>query len=516
MKSKYAWLLLAVLLVGGAVRADEDKSTIGGLLKGWRSLFSSDGEVDKDSPPAGLESDAAYVVRPEDLLSEGELLRAGPWRPPDFSGQSGVLGWSENAFSIPRGFETRVAFWLDIYTKYTSDQGVLHDRDRYDVIYETIDFGPIMDDENLNIYQKSKKREKLVDQKRKDVIARLQRLEGKATSEGLSGDDLKTWKMLERYEGATQFKDLKVSKKDSRVRFQLGQRDRFIIGIYHSGRYLREMERIFRENKIPVELTRLPFVESSFNLQARSRVGASGIWQFMPRTARPYLKMNRDLDERNDPLRATVASARLLKQNYMMLQSWPLAITGYNHGPYGVRRIADKLGTRDIAEIVGSYSSRSFGFASENFYACFLAALEAERHAVKYFGEVKWGPEVDAAELKLKRPFAYRTLVDFFDGETAAADLANPHLLSRVRKSRSLIPAGAMIRVPTSRRKLAEDFLSGRVTAARLALALKEAPVQSPPAVQPAPANAVAESQANPPSAGPAIVPVQVESTPVP
>src|ERR1700710_2447178 len=105
------------------------------------------------------------------------------------------------------------------------------------------------------------------------------------------------------------------------------------------------MEEEFRRLGLPTELTRLPFVESSFNVNARSRVGASGVWQFMRRTAKPYMKVNKDVDERNDPIKSTLASSRVLKQNYMMLDSWPLALTGYNHGPYGVRGIVAKTHT---------------------------------------------------------------------------------------------------------------------------------------------------------------------------
>ena len=92
-----------------------------------------------------------------------------------------------------------------------------------------------------------------------------------------------------------------------RLRSQLGQKDRFLEGYIASGRYLPTMEKIFAAEGLPWELTRLPFVESSFNLAARSKVGASGIWQFMRSTGRLYLKIRGELDERNDPIRATEA-----------------------------------------------------------------------------------------------------------------------------------------------------------------------------------------------------------------
>ena len=101
----------------------------------------------------------------------------------------------------------------------------------------------------------------------------------------------------------------------------------------------------------------------------------------MPYTAKAYLKNNLVVDERNDPLKATEASAKILKNNYRMLESWPLAVTGYNHGPTGVRRVVNKHNSNKLHELI---EVDGFGFASSNFYASFLAILEIEKNASKY------------------------------------------------------------------------------------------------------------------------------------
>lgn len=455
---------------------------------------ASDQELGKDEDDLGAtdDGDDSDTVSFNDWLSADELRQALPWQATNFAGQTTALGWSEHVFDVPKGLELRVAFWRDVYSKYSTNEGILHDRDHLDVIYEHMDFAELMADQSKNVYQKAKLRERLVRQKRKEIEDRLKRLHKLKTSDGLSGEDLRLWKLWENVSDADKFKD---AAGRHRVRFQLGQKDRFIIGIYHSGRYLREMERIFREEGLPIELTRLPFVESSFNIHARSRVGASGVWQFMRRTARAYLHMNSAVDERNDPWRATRASARLLKNNFTLLGSWPLAVTGYNHGPNGIRRIAKKLGTNDLAEIIDVYSSRHFGFASENFYACFLAALEIEKNAKIYFGEAKWGPAVDVAEVRLKKPMSYQTLLEFFDGDWAATELANPHLLAASARSHLTIPARTYIRIPPSRVKIAENYTNGTLSAAQLHLALLTAskessfalPMPSQPILSPTP-----------------------------
>lgn len=96
----------------------------------------------------------------------------------------------------------------------------------------------------------------------------------------------------------------------------------------------------------------------------------------MPATARGLgLKVSRQRDERLDVLKATRAAARMLRQNYRMLGSWPLAITAYNHGPYGVRRAVQAVGSTDLMVLIERYEKSTWGFASKNFYAEFIAAL---------------------------------------------------------------------------------------------------------------------------------------------
>ena len=455
--------------VGPASVTEAVKSFFGA---GTASPDESPASEDVGPSASALEGEATEMPDPNDYLTPEELKSARPWAPTDFAKQVGALGWSETTFDTPAGMKDRVAFWRDIYTKYSTDQGVLHDSIYINVVYMPLDFSEIMHDSSLSPRKKAKARTKLVKAKKAEIVERLKRLNGRKNADGLTGEDLRVWKMFDDIGFPDRFKDASAK---GRVRFQLGQRDKFVTGIFHSGRYLNSMEKIFREEGLPIELTRLPFVESSFNIRARSRVGASGIWQFMRRTAKPYMKVNNDTDERNDPLKATRASARMLRANYQLLQSWPLALTGYNHGPSGVKRIADKVGTRDLAKIIVTYSSRTFGFASENFYACFLAALDAEKNAKKYFGEVKWGPESKVSEIKLTKAVPYKTLLEFFDGDKMSLDLANPHLSTHIRKGRAPVPVRSYVRVPTPKAEVMEEWLTGKMTPSKLTQALTDA-----------------------------------------
>jgi membrane-bound lytic murein transglycosylase D len=207
------------------------------------------------------------------------------------------------------------------------------------------------------------------------------------------------------------------------------------------------MEEIFRQEGLPIELTRLPFVESSFNLRARSRVGASGIWQFMRSAARSYMRMDTAADQRNDPLSATRAAAKKMKYNYNLLKSWPLAVTAYNHGEAGMKRLTVKLGTNDLAELTDVRRGR-FGFASANFYASFLAALDVEKNADKHFGVLDVMPELRGAEVKLVKSISSKQFMKWFNNDLDLAKMLNPHVSQHVWKGRMPLSRKHILRVP--------------------------------------------------------------------
>src|SRR5439155_792023 len=112
-----------------------------------------------------------------------------------------------------------------------------------------------------------------------------------------------------------------------------------------------------------VEGARLPHLESSFDLRAYSKAGAAGIWQFIPATGRRFMRVDALVDERRDPFASTRAAALYLREVHRLLNSWPLAITAYNHGPQGMARAVRQVGTTDIASIIRQYDGMAFGFA---------------------------------------------------------------------------------------------------------------------------------------------------------
>ncbi|SMF01912.1 lytic transglycosylase domain-containing protein [Pseudobacteriovorax antillogorgiicola] len=275
------------------------------------------------------------------------------------------LLYSALACSFPSApvIDRQVWFWEQVFKDYRSHQVLIHDADRPHLIVDVIDLP---------------KRELSRKEERELVKGYLERYETGVKRFGDLGQRAYLMgaiekRLLQVYKQRPEA--LKALMKGNvNLRSQKGLADKFKIAMKRSQTLLPHMERIFKKHGLPSDLTRIAFVESMFNTKAISKVGASGLWQFMPATGRRFLIINGHIDERNSPLKATRAAARLLRTNYKKLGNWPLAITAYNHGAAGMNRGARRLKTKRLSKMITHYSSPSFGFASKNFYAEFLAA----------------------------------------------------------------------------------------------------------------------------------------------
>ena len=169
-----------------------------------------------------------------------------------------------------------------------------------------------------------------------------------------------------------------------RVHIQRGVADSFTIAVKRCEEYRPDIERTLREQHVPEDLYWLVFVESMCNPNIRSYAGAAGIWQLMPATARDFnLVVTREQDDRLNIVKATRASAKLFKRGKKMLEEWPLVFTGYNHGPAGVKRLTEEYQSTDLAYLIENVKKPSFGFASKNFYAEFIAVRKIGKALLK-------------------------------------------------------------------------------------------------------------------------------------
>ena len=302
---------------------------------------------------------------------------------------------TEDPFPLLPGLESTVEFWKKIFTEYSRSQLVYFDPLDMSRIYEVVDVG---EDNRTDDY---------INGERQRIAA-------------VNGVDIE------------------------RIKAQRGIKERTAAGLKRSGRHIAQMQQIFRDRGLPVELTYLPVVESSYDINARSNVGALGMWQFMRTTGRQYMRVDRSIDERRDPIESTRAAALFLQQAYDTLGSWPLAITAYNFGPGGMTRAVAAIESDNLVELISQYNHPYWGFAPKNFYAEFLAAVEIGKNVNQYFPDLQLDSPLAIQEIELKSSVSLVALAKN-TGLTRDQLLGwNPALSTQTR----LVPAGYRVKVP--------------------------------------------------------------------
>ncbi len=348
----------------------------------------------------------------------------------------------------PPELETDVQFWIRVYSEISTSDGFIHDQRNLAIVYATLHFGD----------EPPRERQRRVDAARERYQAALRRLASGA--EPATAEEKRVREVWGANVPAARF----AAAVDD-VRFQLGQSDRFRAGLRRAGAWETHIAETLANRGLPAELVALPHVESSFNPEAYSKVGASGLWQFMRSTGRLFMRIDRAVDERLDPFRSTEAAAQLLSYNYRVLGTWPLAITAYNHGAAGVRRAKEQVGSDDIVRIVREYHSPSFGFASRNFYVSFLAALAIDRDPQKYFGAVERLPENRFHEVALPAAAPVATLERLLGVELTTLRALNPALLPVVWRGERPVPRGYRLRLPDSANSWTTEALAQKLGA---------------------------------------------------
>ncbi|MGH8659636.1 MAG: LysM peptidoglycan-binding domain-containing protein [Gammaproteobacteria bacterium] len=340
---------------------------------------------------------------------------------------------------MPKGLRPQVEFWKNVFTKFSKDQVVIHDARYVDNIYTVMDLPPLPDEGNSGI---SKLRRTLIAEEKERIKRLLDRLHRNRSAS--NAEEAKIYRLFADVNQRNKF----LQAKD-RLNGQTGVRERFRKGIERAGRYLPHMEAVFRDHGLPIELTRIPLIESSFDVTAYSRASAAGIWQFIPSSARIYgLRMNTIVDDRRDPLLATTAAARHLRDDYRALGDWPLAVTAYNHGRGGMARAVEAVGSRDLAQIIKYYSHSRFGFASRNFYAEFLAAVEIYRHPQRYFIGLQPQAPLDFREVTLEYHARFPSLAKWAGLDPIELLTLNPRFQKAVAQGRLQVPTGYRLVLP--------------------------------------------------------------------
>lgn len=324
-----------------------------------------------------------------------------------------------------------VAFWGKIYSTYSVNTAIIHDRDDLRRVYAIIDLvdrnQPGADHKNEALVAKTKKRYA-------DLLLRL------VNSPPRTKEEKRIAALFPEKPDPAALK-----RAAGAIRSQTGLKERFIEGVIRSGAYLRSFKRVFRSHGLPEDLAYLPHVESSFNPRAFSRFGAAGMWQFTTGTGQQYLRIDYIIDERRDPFLSAEAAARFLKSNYRALESWPLALTAYNYGTAGMKRAVREHGAYE--QIFHKYRKGWFKFAARNFYPSFLAAVKVAKQFEKS-GTLTLDRPVASASVRVPGFVASDALCAHLGISRATLARYNPALREPVLQGEKYIPKDYLLNLP--------------------------------------------------------------------
>ncbi len=181
----------------------------------------------------------------------------------------------------------------------------------------------------------------------------------------------------------------------------------FVDGLLRSGQYRPIIEKVFREESIPLDLMYLAQVESLFKPHAVSRAKAKGIWQFERGTAIRYgLKVTRDVDERSDPEKSTRAAARYLNDLFAMFKDWNLALAAYNWGEGKVQRLIESTGLKDFWQLVDL--RRKLPEETKNHIPLIQASVILARNPEKFGLPTDLDPPLKYSEVSVSKPIDLR------------------------------------------------------------------------------------------------------------
>ncbi|MBN1895232.1 lytic transglycosylase domain-containing protein, partial [bacterium] len=348
--------------------------------------------------------------------------------------------FADEPFPVPEGLEARVQFWVNIFTKFDEGEAVLCDGDRPERIYEVLRVEDVIPGSG---WTSREKYEALKPDK--DRISEI--LRGLAARQipesGLTDEQRRILRLFGEFPSTRE-----LLRAAECVRAQLGVKQSFRDGLVRSGRYIPFFMRMLADAGLPHELAHLPHVESSFNPEAASAAGATGLWQFTKSTGRLFMTIDGRMDERRDPFLSAAAAMLLLKRNYDSLGRWPLAVTAYNHGGPGIRRAVRELGTTDIGRIIREYKGPSFGFASKNFYPEFVAAVRVAENAHAYFDSLVIEPPLTFQTVQLASPVSVGEFLAAHALTDSVFFAYNPAVAGRTGIASRIMPDGFRIRLP--------------------------------------------------------------------
>jgi len=340
---------------------------------------------------------------------------------------------------------------VEVFSRWDTNTAIFHDKENPHRVYSTL--------KRKQGCRKSRKGDS-ISKERKRLQRDLENL-SQSLSKGSSLSKSQS-RLYAAFDGASA---REVKAASQRVRCQSGNKDRMREALAQFHIYRPAILDALEKQNLTPELQYLPFVESAFNPQALSHVGAAGLWQIMPSTGRSLgLTVNHKVDERYDPLEATSAAAQYFRNSVDTLSEAaldngdtvqakdlnPFVITSYNYGVAGMRRAIKQVGL-DYERLLAEYKSPSFQTAVKNFYASFLAARHVAKNSEKFFGlvEPSNSSKLDVfSPVVLSRATSAKRITKELKVSNSQLKALNPALKNVIWKHKALIPKGYSVKLP--------------------------------------------------------------------
>ncbi|MCS7311875.1 MAG: transglycosylase SLT domain-containing protein, partial [Acidobacteria bacterium] len=359
------------------------------------------------------------------------------------SGFAYAQAQSVGPFPLPPELEPTVQFWVQVFTQYSGRQALIVDADAPHrilriVVVEGVD--PTDGATQRAVWS-------ALEEQVRQIRAALDDLDSRG-AEAAAHSPQHRW-LWQIYGPERSYRPLVFQEVRDRLRIQWGHKEKFQQALQRMYRFLPHVRAILTAEGLPPEIAYLPLIESGYNPYAASFAGARGLWQLMPTAARKMgLTLDTWVDQRLDPLYATVAAARYLKQAYQEFGNWPLAITSYNHGLEGIRRAVRQLGTTDYVRIWREYRGPLFGFASRNFYPEFLAAVLVAGSPERYFPGFRADSVWEFATYVVPHEMSLRDIPERLGVALTTFIQHNPQFLLAAYFRNVRVSAGTSVRMP--------------------------------------------------------------------
>ena len=207
-----------------------------------------------------------------------------------------------------------------------------------------------------------------------------------------------------------------------------------------SSYYFPMIEQQLDKFQIPLELKYLAIVESALNPKARSKSGATGLWQFMYLTGKEYgLDVTSYIDERQDPLKSTIAACEYFVVLYKIFGDWNLVLAAYNGGPGYLKRLIAKKEINNYWDLRPYLRKETQGYVPKFIAMTYVMTYYKEYNIEVYNSNLNL-EEIDTFSFKKQAP--YNLISDMFCVSTETLNYLNPSF------KKDLLPAGETICLP--------------------------------------------------------------------